>query len=464
MSEIKKSIDRRDFLKITGGVAALTALSSCGVKSGGKGSKSGAEQTQGGESKGMEYRTSSTTGDRLSLLGYGCMRWPKLDVPAADGNIIDQEAVNELVDYAMEHGVNYFDTAPTYMQGWSEPVMGVALSRHPRDSYYITTKLSNFNATTWSREESIALYERSFKNLQTDYIDYLLLHSVGTGDWERFKSRYIDNGILDYLLEQRAQGRIRNLGFSFHGDITVFDYLLSRHDEYKWDFVQIQLNYIDWKHADPSRNTNAEYLYSELEKRDIGVIVMEPLLGGRLSTLPSHLSKRLLAERPDNSIASWAFRYAGSFPKVLTVLSGMTYMEHLQDNIKTYSSFEPITPSEDQMLMEVAEMLMNYPMVSCTACQYCMSCPYGLDIPAIFSHYNKCINEGNYPVTTQDENYAKERRAFLVGYDRSVPKLRQADHCIGCKECVVHCPQKIDIPSEMSRVNHYVESLKQGKF
>ncbi len=461
MSEKKINIDRRGFLKFLGGTAALTTLSSCGV--GGSSAKADKESKANVENKGMEVRVSST-GDKVGLLGYGCMRWPLLDTPAEDGNVIDQEAVNELVDYALKHGVNYFDTAPVYIQGWSEHTMGVALSRHPRDSYFITTKLSNFNNKTWSKEESIKIYENSFKKLKVDYIDYILLHSVGSGNWERFKSRYIDNGILDFLLEERKKGRIRNLGFSFHGDISVFDYLLSRHDEIKWDFVQIQLNYVDWLYADPKRNTNAEYLYAELEKRNISVVIMEPLLGGRLASLPEHLSSKLLAERPDNSIASWAFRYAGSFPKVLTVLSGMAYLEHLQDNIKTFSNFEPITESENRLLMETAKMLKEYPMIDCTACQYCMPCPYGVDIPATFSHYNRCINEGNYPVDTQDENYAAERRAFLIGYDRSVPKLRQADHCINCKKCEIHCPQKINIPAEMKRVNKYVESLKQNKF
>ncbi|MFI3315986.1 MAG: aldo/keto reductase [Rikenellaceae bacterium] len=463
MSKISKKIDRRDFLKLLGGAAAVTALDSCTGSAATSATVDNSSQ-QSDPGQGMEYRVSATTGDKVSLLGYGCMRWPLLDKPAADGNVIDQEAVNELVDYAIEHGVNYFDTAPMYIQGWSEYTMGHALKRHPRESYMLATKLSNFNEKIWSRQESINMYNNSFKKLQVDYIDYLLLHSVGSGNWEKFKGRYIDNGILDFLIEERKKGRIRNLGFSFHGDISVFDYLLSRHEEIKWDFVQIQLNYVDWLYADPNRNVNAEYLYAELEKRNIGVIVMEPLLGGRLASLPKHLSSKLLERRPDDSIASWAFRYAATFPKVLTVLSGMTYLEHLQDNIATYSSFEPITTQENRLLMETAKMLKEYPMIDCTACQYCMPCPYGIDIPGTFSHYNKCINEGNYPIDTQDENYAAERRAFLVGYDRSVPKLRQADHCIGCKKCEEHCPQKIDISGDMKRVYKYVESLKQNKF
>ena len=242
--------------------------------------------------------------------------------------------------------------------------------------------------------------------------------------------------------------------------MKVFDYLLSRHDEFKWDFVQIQLNYVDYRHAS-GMNFNAEYLYAELEKRDIPTIVMEPLLGGRLTTLTNYLNGRLKQRRPEESVASWAFRFAGSFPKVLTVLSGMTYMEHLQDNIRTFSPRDPCTEEEFALLEDTAQTMLKYPSVPCTACQYCMPCPYGLDIPAIFAHYNKCINEGNVPVSSQDENYQKARRAFLVAYDRSVPKLRQADHCIGCDQCVHHCPQSINIPAQMQRINFFVEQLKQ---
>jgi len=245
--------------------------------------------------------------------------------------------VNRLVDKALKHGVNYFDTSPAYCKGKSEHATGVALSRHPRDSYFIATKLSNFAPSTWSHDASVAMYRNSLKELQTDHIDYMLLHGVGMGEdgMEEFRKRYIDNGILDFLLKEREAGRIRNLGFSYHGDIAVFDYLLSRHDEYKWDFVQIQLNYVDWHHAKEvnPRNTDAEYLYGELEKRGIPAVIMEPLLGGRLSNVPDHIVARLKEQEPERSVASWAFRYAGTHPGVLTVLSGMTYMEHLDDNL-----------------------------------------------------------------------------------------------------------------------------------
>ena len=406
----------------------------------------------------MTYRT-SPKGEKISLLGYGCMRWPTIPAPEKGGNIIDQDAVNRLVDYAIAHGVNYFDTSPVYVQGWSEKSTGIALKRHPREKLIIATKLSNFQ--NWTRENSIAMYKQSLKDLQTDYIDYYLLHSIGNGGIETFRARYIDNGMLDYLIEERKAGRIRNLGFSFHGTVDVFDEVLAMHDHVHWDFVQIQLNYVDWRHAS-GRNVNAEYLYAELEKRGIPAIIMEPLLGGRLSNVPEHIMMRLKERTPQSSVASWAFRFAGSPEKVLTVLSGMTYMEHLQDNIRTYSPLVPLSDKEKDFLEETAQLMLKYPTVPCNDCKYCMPCPYGIDIPAILLHYNKCVNEGNLPKSQQDENYREARRVYLVGYDRSVPKLRQASHCIGCGQCNSHCPQSIDIPKELHRIDQFVEQLKQG--
>ena len=190
---------------------------------------------------------------------------------------------------------------------------------------------------------------------------------------------------------------------------------------------------------------------------------MEPILGGRLAKLPEYLSGKLKQQRPDESIASWAFRYAGTFPNVLSVLSGMTYMEHLDDNIHSYSPLDEISTEENHLLAETARLMIDFPLIACTACQYCMPCPYGIDIPSILSHYNKCVTEDNVPEDVQDPNYRKARQAFLVGYDRSVPKLRQADHCIGCEICISHCPQGIKIPEELNRINQYAETLKRQK-
>ena len=459
----KKKIDRREFLKVLGvGAAATTAaLYGCKPKGGAAGDTAAVGEVPTDR---MTCRTTPTTGDRVSLLGYGCMRWPTRAKSDGSGDEIDQQAVNELVDYAIAHGVNYFDTSPAYVRGWSETATGTALKRHPREKFFVATKLSNFDPSTHSRAASMEMYRNSFRALQVDYIDYYLLHGIGMGGMESLRSRYLDNGMLDFLLAEREAGRIRNLGFSYHGDVEVYDYLLSRHEEIKWDFVQIQLNYMDWKHAKElnTRNTDAEYLYGELEKRGIPAVIMEPLLGGRLSNVPDHIVAHLKQRRPSSSVASWAFRFAGSFPGVLTVLSGMSYMEHLQDNLRTYSPLDELTDADREFLEETAQLMLRYPTIPCNDCKYCMPCPYGLDIPAIMLHYNKCVNEGNVPENAQAENYREARRAFLVGYDRSVPKLRQANHCIGCNQCSPHCPQSINIPGELARIDRFVEQLKQG--
>lgn len=411
----------------------------------------------------MTYRVNPKTGEKVSILGYGCMRWPqKKDENGED--VLDQEMINRLVDTALANGVNYFDTSPAYCRGQSEHATGIALARHPRDSYFIATKLSNFAPQTWSREASIEMYNNSLRELQTDHIDYMLLHSIGGGGIDTLNKRYFDNGMLDFLMAEREAGRIKNLGFSFHGDVEVFDYMLSKHDEYKWDFVQIQLNYMDWqRNQDPNRrNVDAHYLYDELDKRGIPAVIMEPLLGGRLSNVPEHIVGRLKQREPEQSVASWAFRFAGTHPDVLTVLSGMTYMDHLEDNLKSYSPLKPLTEEEMDFLYDTADLMRQYNTIPCNDCKYCMPCPYGLDIPGIILHYNKCVNEGNIPSSSQSLNYAKARRAFLVGYDRSVPKLRQASHCTGCNQCSPHCPQGIDIPKELHRLDKFVDNLKQN--
>ncbi|MCM1451699.1 MAG: aldo/keto reductase [Clostridium sp.] len=460
-----KAVTRRRFLKGLGLAALAGAAASCGVKM--NENKTPDTKAEGGK---MTTRINPNSGDEVSILGYGMMRLPtqKIVDGVNEKEVIDQEMVNKLVDYAMEHGVNYYDTSPVYCQGKSEEATGIALSRYPRDKYFIATKLSNFSPQTWPREESIKMFENSLKYLQTDYIDYLLLHSIGGGGMDNFRNRFIDNGIFDYLKQQKEEGRIKNLGFSYHGDVEVFDTMLKWQDEGKchWDFVQIQLNYIDWNSNvddDPRRHaTDAKYLYTELEKRGIPAVIMEPLLGGRLANVPDPIKKKFKERRPDDSAASWAFRFAGTPKGILTVLSGMTYMEHLQDNIGTYSPLEACSEEERDFLRRCALEYLSNNLVPCTDCKYCMPCPYGLDIPAIFAHYNKCINDDNVPRDARDPNYEKARRAFLVGYDRKLPRQRQASRCIGCGECLKHCPQEIDIPKRLEKIDEYVTRLRAG--
>lgn len=451
-------LSRRRFLQLAGLGVAGAGLAACSGENQGTGTRKATGS--------MTMRTNPRTGDQVSVLGFGMMRLPSTGGRSArEGNEpIDQEMVNTMVDTAMEHGVNYFDTAPMYCKGKSEAATAAALLRHPRSQYYIATKLSNFAPATRTREGAIAIYKNSLQVFQTDHLDYLLLHGIGMGNgWPDYEERFVRNGVLDYLLREREKGHVRNLGFSYHGDVTVFDRLLAEHDRYQWDFVQIQLNYVDWHHASTVNaiNTNASYLYEELDKRGIPVVVMEPLLGGRLATLPNNIAARLRQRDPEASIASWAFRYAASFPRVLTVLSGMSRFEHLQDNLQTYSPLKPLSDEERDFLHEIAEQMMRYPTIPCNACDYCMPCPYGLDIPGIITHYNKCLNEDMVLKSRLDPAYAEARRAYLVGYDRSVPRLRQASHCTGCRQCVPHCPQRIDIPAELRRIDAYVEKLKQ---
>jgi predicted aldo/keto reductase-like oxidoreductase len=451
-----KDTNRRDFLKTAGAATATAALYGCNPN----------KQAVGGSNTGevpvdkMTYRINPHSGDKVSLLGYGCMRWPLKQKADGSGEEIDQEAVNELVDYAIAHGVNYFDTAPVYIRGWSETATGIALKRHPRDKFFIATKMSTHREDLpRTLESGMAMYHKSMRDLQVDYLDYYLLHCIGLGGMSELRKRFLDNGLLNYLLEERKAGRIRNLGFSYHGDIEVFDYLLAQ--DIQWDFAQIQLNYVDWKNAS-GWNTDAEYLYDELIKRNVPAVIMEPLLGGRLSRLPAHSLALLKQMRPEDSPASWAFRYAGSPDNVLTVLSGMVYMEHLQENIRTYSSLEPLNEQEYAALEKVTEQMLRSDFIPCTECQYCMPCPYGIDIPGVFAYYNRCVNEGNIPKDTQDENYRRARRAFLVGFDRNIPKERQFDHCIGCSLCIRKCPQSISIPETMERIDRLAEQVRRS--
>jgi predicted aldo/keto reductase-like oxidoreductase len=444
-------MDRREFIKRSAGAVAATTLVGCNNKSQ-QVNKSTSQQAREG---GMTYRINPKTGDKVSILGYGCMRWPmKKDENGRD--VIDQEAVNTLVDYAIEHGVNYFDCSPVYLQGQCEAATGIALKRHPRDKYFVATKLSNFGDN--SREGGLAMYEKSFRELQVDVIDYYLLHSIGGGGVPAFNSRYVDNGMMDFLQEERKIGKIRNLGFSFHGDPNSWDSFVELHEKYHWDFVQIQMNYSDWKLSNPP----AEKLYNDLHERGIPVVIMEPLLGGRLSKVPDNIVARLKEREPERSVASWAFRFAGTPEGVLTALSGMTYMEHLQDNISTYSPLVPLTDEECHFLYETAELIQKYPLIPCNDCKYCMPCPYGIDIPSILTYYNRRVTQMSLPTDRENPQYAKLRRSFLDEYDKAVPALRQADHCIGCRTCVDECPQRIDIPRELQRIDQYVEKLKQN--
>jgi hypothetical protein len=401
----------------------------------------------------MTYRVQHGSGEQISLLGFGMMRLPN-----------NQEEVDRLVDYAIEHGVNYFDTAPMYMGGQSEVLTGNTLSRFPRDKYFVATKMSNQNRRLWSLNEGKQMFEKSLERLKVDYIDYYLLHSIGNGGMDALKGRFLDNGLLEYLLQQRKEGRIKHLGFSYHGDVRPFDWLLDHQEEYHWDFVQIQMNFLDWRHASMGngwrKDADAEYLYSKCEKTGVQCVIMEPLRGGAFGKMASELADQLKAVRPNDSTARWAFRWVGSYPNILTTLSGMNRMDHLIDNVQTFSPLEVCTESENALLAEIADKMSGYPTIPCTTCAYCMPCPYGVDIPGNFAYYNEAVNEHVLPLPDKTAaDYASRKKQFADGLQKALPKVESwARSCTDCEECLAKCPQQIRIPNQMARI---VELLRK---
>jgi predicted aldo/keto reductase-like oxidoreductase len=383
----------------------------------------------------MTYRTNPHSGDEVSLLGFGCMRFEMID--DENGNkVVNQELANRLIDSAIAHGVNYFDCAPVYLNGQCETATGIALKRHKRSNFFIATKMSNYR--DFSLEAGKEMYYNSLKELQVDYIDYYLLHNIGRVN--AFQERFIDNGLLDFLLEEKKAGRIRNLGWSFHGEVEAFDYMLNM--PIQWDFCQIQMNYIDWQNADDKRNVNAEYLYNELMKHNVPVVVMEPLRGGRLASLSAVAMNELKKVHPDKTAADWAFRYAGSYDNVLTVLSGMNKSEHLAENVITFSPLAKLSEAEFQTIEKVSTIILNAAYIPCTECQYCMPCPFGVNIPCVFAAYNESVTESR-KITENDI------------------ALKQTAECRHCEVCQVKCPQRIQISEEMRRLDSLYRQVEK---
>jgi hypothetical protein len=454
MKKEHEDMNRRQFLQKlgwgTGSALAMMAMEPLNVLAGNS-AKPGQLRYDADENK-MTYRVQHGSGEKISLLGFGMMRLPD-----------DQDKVDEMVDYAIAHGVNYFDTAPMYMGGRSEVLTGNTLSRYPREKYHVATKMSNQNRRSWSFDDSKRMYETSMERLKVDYIDYYLLHSIG-GGMESLKGRFLDNGILDFLLKEREAGRIKHLGFSYHGDVRDFDWLLDHNDEYHWDFVQIQMNFLDWRHASMRQgwrhDADAEYLYEKLEKKGIQAVIMEPLRGGAFGRMATELADQLKAVRPNDSTARWAFRWVGSYPNILTTLSGMNRMDHVIDNVETFSPLEVCTDAENKLLADIADQMSGFPTIPCTTCEYCMPCPYGVNIPGNFAYYNEAVNEHILPLPDkQAPDYMERKEKFAEGMRKALPDVAKwANQCTDCEACLPKCPQQIRIPNQMARI---VETLRR---
>ena len=376
----------------------------------------------------MLYR--EACGDRLSRLAFGTMRLPQKD------GAIDQEQVNVMTDYAIKNGVNYFDTAYPYHDGRSELAIGEALSKYPRDSFFLADKFPGHQFM--KKYDCKGIFEDQLAKCRVEYFDFYLLHNIYENSLPTYKNE--EYGIIDYFVEQKRQGRIRHLGFSTHARAenleNILDYLESKLGG-KPDFCQIQLNYMDWTLQDAKSKVEL------LGSRGIPVMVMEPVRGGKLADLGEESNARLKAARPDESIAAWAFRWLMEVPEVATVLSGMSSFEQIVDNVKTFSEEKPLTGEEKDMLMEIAESLKQG--VPCTACRYCCEgCPMELDIPMLLTGYNDMKFQSSFTVRMQMDGTPKEK------WPRS---------CIGCGACAAVCPQQIDIPSVM---NEFAEMLDKA--
>lgn len=360
---------------------------------------------------------------QLSALGFGSMRLPVMDGNDAQ---INTAAAEEMVAYAMENGVNYYDTAWGYHGGNSESVMGQALSRYPRGNYYLATKFPGYDLSNMDKVESI--FEEQLKKCQVEYFDFYLFHNV----CEMNIDAYLDEkyGILDYLIKQKENGRIRHLGFSAHGSCDVMRRFLKAYGVHM-EFGQIQLNWLDWSFQDAKAKVEL------LNEYHIPVWVMEPLRGGRLAALSGEESAKLQALRPDEGIPAWAFRFLQTLPEVKVVLSGMSDMEQLKDNIRTFETDKPLNDAEMEALTGIADEMVKKIVLPCTACHYCVShCPKGLDIPSLIELYNEhCFSGGGFLAPM----------ALMA-----LPQEKQPGACVGCRSCEAVCPQQIKISEAMA--------------
>lgn len=375
----------------------------------------------------MLKRTFDLSGEEISVLGLGCMRLPKV---CSESEEIDFEKAQEIVDYAYAKGINYFDTAYMYHGGRSEAFIGKALKKYPRESYNLVTKMPIWEVKEEADLERI--FNEQLERCGVTYFDFYLCHAVNKAHFEN----YVKYDAYGFLSKKKEEGKIRYLGFSFHDTPEVLEEVCST---YKWDFAQIQLNYLDWEMQ------RAKEQYEILEKYNLPCIVMEPVRGGVLANPCEAANELFKAARPEQSIASWAIRYVASLPNVLTVLSGMSTLEQIVDNVATMSDFEPLTPHDYEVVEAVVDAYKKKDTVPCTGCRYCIDCPMQVDIAGIFKVYNE------YAVD-------KNKEVFKAAYER-VEEKNRAHQCVSCGKCMKHCPQNIQIPEKLGAIDTLINEL-----
>ena len=376
----------------------------------------------------MEKRAMSKLGVETSLLGYGCMRFPV----TAEGTI-DQEKAEALLDKAYAAGVNYFDTAYGYHNGESESFVGKALKKYPRDSFYLATKLPLWKVK--SIEDAKAIFAEQLGRLQMDYVDFYLMHAVNKESWDAMR----DMGVVELLKGWKEEGKIRYLGFSFHDKYEVFEEVINYTD---WDFCQIQYNYMDTEEQAGVKG------YELTAKKEIPLVIMEPVKGGTLAAFSEDITEKFRALDANASVASYALRWVGSQPNVKVVLSGMTTMEQVEDNLKTFGDFKPLEEKEQATIEEIVSIMKNRVQNGCTGCSYCMPCPAGVNIPRSFRLWNTYHKYQNYNM--------------VKGGWEGMPDEERPANCIKCGKCEALCPQALKIREDLVKAQEDLDKKEMA--
>lgn len=367
----------------------------------------------------MEKRKMEKLGVETSLLGFGCMRFP-----VTEGGKIDEAEAERLLDKAYAAGVNYYDTAYPYHGGESERVVGRVMKKYDRGSFYLATKLPCWAVKTL--EDVDRLFQEQLDKLQTDYIDFYLMHALNK---DRFREM-VELGCIERLEELQAKGKIRHLGFSFHDNYEAFENILNYRD---WDFCQIQLNYMDAKEQAGIKG------YELAAEKKVPLVIMEPVKGGSLAAFPEDITEMYHGLNPSASMASFALRWVGSLPGVKVILSGMSTMEQVEDNLKTFGTFTPLTDREKETIDKVVALINSRVQNGCTGCGYCMPCPAGVEIPRNFRIWNTYHMYRNYNMVKGE-------------WEKHMGDEHKAKNCIKCGKCEKVCPQKLSIRDHLEKV------------